>query len=194
MTEERDAMQDAAKPLRTDADRNRKAILAAAERLFAERGFDVPLSEIATAAGVGRATLHRNFATRTDLAFALFERGMQHIRDLASAQKGDAGDFEELFDQKLSSYVRNGGLAEAVQKELASTDFASEKEEIAAILHRAAKRASKKGTLRPDCSSEMFLILQQAMGGVMLSGGTREDRLRRAKIFKTLVMDGLRRR
>ena len=30
--------------------------------------------------------------------------------------------------------------------------------------------------------------------GVMLSGGTREDRLRRAELFKALVLDGLRAR
>ena len=194
MRDEREAVEQTARPLRTDADRNRKAILAAAERLFAERGFDVPLGDIASAAGVGRATLHRNFPTRTDLAFALFERGMHHIREVAATQTGEAGDFEKLFDLKLSHYVRNGGLAEAVQKELASSDFAGERQEIAAILYRAAASEADKGLFRNDCSCEMFLILQQTMGGVMLSGGTRKDRLRRAEIFKELVLNGLRAR
>src|ERR1035437_10755566 len=46
---------------RTDAVRNRVALLAAAQTLYAERGIDVPLEEIAKQAGVGIATLYRNF-------------------------------------------------------------------------------------------------------------------------------------
>lgn len=47
-------------------------ILAAAERLFAERGVDdVGMEEIAKAAGVGVGTLYRRFGDRGGLAFAL---------------------------------------------------------------------------------------------------------------------------
>ncbi|MGI5509956.1 TetR family transcriptional regulator [Streptomyces sp. CA-106131] len=57
---------------RTDATRNRAAILAAAARLFAERGADdVSLDEVAAAAGVGKAALFRRFGDRAGLAAAL---------------------------------------------------------------------------------------------------------------------------
>jgi AcrR family transcriptional regulator len=181
------------RPLRADADRNRRAILVAAERLFAERGFEVPLADIAAAAGVGRATLHRNFATRSDLAFALFERDMQDIRELAARQKGEVRDFEDLLDLKLRCYIRNGGLAEAVQRQQLTKDFAQERAEVAVILHRAAQPAIAAGILRPDLTVGSFLILQMAIGGVMLGGGGPADRVMRAAEVKSLLLDGLKR-
>jgi AcrR family transcriptional regulator len=57
---------------RADATRNRARILAAAERLFADRGAAcVSMDEIAEAAGVGKGTLFRRFGSRAALALAL---------------------------------------------------------------------------------------------------------------------------
>jgi len=57
---------------RADASRNRARILAAAERLFADRGAScVSMDEIAGAAGVGKGTLFRRFGSRAALALAL---------------------------------------------------------------------------------------------------------------------------
>src|ERR1700727_2520791 len=46
---------------RSDARENRDRILAAAAQAFADDGLSVSLVEIARRAGVGNATLHRNF-------------------------------------------------------------------------------------------------------------------------------------
>ncbi|MBW7920803.1 MAG: TetR/AcrR family transcriptional regulator [Rubellimicrobium sp.] len=181
-----------ARPLRADADRNRRAILAAADRVFAERGFDVPLAEIAVEAGVGRATLYRNFSTRTELAFALFERNMREFREFAAALKGDPGDLEALVDLKLALYIRNGGLVEAMQHERRAPDFAQERAEVARILHDAARPGMAAGLLRPDLTVESFAILDHALGGVMLCGGTIHDRRTRGAELKRLLFDGLR--
>jgi AcrR family transcriptional regulator len=63
---------DGAAVERADATRNRARILAAAERLFAERGAAcVSMEEIAEAAGVGKGTLFRRFGSRAALALAL---------------------------------------------------------------------------------------------------------------------------
>src|SRR6185437_11714807 len=58
--------------LRSDAQRNRDRILAAARVIFAEHGLDAPMNEIARKAGVGIATLFRRFPTRDDLVAAVF--------------------------------------------------------------------------------------------------------------------------
>ena len=57
--------------LRADAERNRKRLLEAAHGLFRERGLDVSVAEIARAAGLGRGTLFRNFASKEDLIAAI---------------------------------------------------------------------------------------------------------------------------
>jgi AcrR family transcriptional regulator len=58
---------------RADAQRNREALLSAARTLLAERGLAVQVDELATAAGVGVATLYRNFDSREDLIRAVLE-------------------------------------------------------------------------------------------------------------------------
>lgn len=57
--------------LRADARRNRDRILAAAAELFAVRGPDVALEEIAAAAGVGAGTVYRRFPDRDALIVAV---------------------------------------------------------------------------------------------------------------------------
>jgi AcrR family transcriptional regulator len=63
---------DGEAPERADAARNRRRILDAAERLFAERGpQNVSMDDIARAAGVGKGTLFRRFGDRASLARAV---------------------------------------------------------------------------------------------------------------------------
>src|SRR5712671_2615716 len=55
------------RPHRADAVRNFDTLLSAARAAFAEAGTEVSLEEVARRAGVGIATLYRNFPTREDL-------------------------------------------------------------------------------------------------------------------------------
>ncbi len=57
---------------RADAARNRAKILAAARSAFADPEADVSMAEISRRAGVGMATLYRNFPSRQELLEALF--------------------------------------------------------------------------------------------------------------------------
>ncbi|MFG2676617.1 TetR/AcrR family transcriptional regulator [Streptomyces sp. NPDC048445] len=67
---------------RADATRNREAVLAAADTLFArcESPEAVTMADIAAAAGVGKATLFRGFGDRTGLIHALYEMRLAPIR------------------------------------------------------------------------------------------------------------------
>ena len=56
---------------RSDAERNRDKILAAARTAFADPDAEVSMAEIARRAGVGMATLYRNFPGRRELLEAL---------------------------------------------------------------------------------------------------------------------------
>ncbi|MDX3244633.1 TetR/AcrR family transcriptional regulator [Streptomyces sp. ME18-1-4] len=59
--------------IRSDSVANRDRIVQAATRMFGERGVEVPLDAIATAAGVGSATLHRHFRGRLELVHAVLD-------------------------------------------------------------------------------------------------------------------------
>jgi AcrR family transcriptional regulator len=63
--------------VRSDALFNREKILAAAAETLAARGQNVPLAEIAGAAGVGVGTLYRSFPDRTALMHALEHRAYE---------------------------------------------------------------------------------------------------------------------
>jgi len=57
---------------RADAERNRDKILAAARTAFAEPDAEVSMAEISRRAGVGMATVYRNFPGRQELLEALY--------------------------------------------------------------------------------------------------------------------------
>src|SRR3954470_3537655 len=57
---------------RADAERNRDKILAAARSAFAEPEAEISMAEISRRAGVGMATLYRNFPGRRELLEALY--------------------------------------------------------------------------------------------------------------------------
>ncbi|MFD0279260.1 TetR/AcrR family transcriptional regulator [Kitasatospora sp. NPDC127111] len=67
---------------RKDATRNREAVFAAADALFAEcaRPEDVTMADIAAAAGVGKGTLFRAYGDRTGLIRALYEARLEPVR------------------------------------------------------------------------------------------------------------------
>ena len=59
-------------PKRADAERNRVKILDAARTAFADPQSEVSMAEISRRAGVGMATLYRNFPGRRELLEALY--------------------------------------------------------------------------------------------------------------------------
>lgn len=73
MAAARGAAVKAPRPLRADAQRNRDAILLAARETFEAEGVLASLDGIALRAGVGNATLYRNFPTRDDLLAAVLQ-------------------------------------------------------------------------------------------------------------------------
>lgn len=67
---------------RADAARNRTAILAAAERLFAEHGVAaVSMDAVAAEAGVGKGTLFRRFGDKAGLAAALLNEREAELQE-----------------------------------------------------------------------------------------------------------------
>jgi AcrR family transcriptional regulator len=79
---------------RADAARNVDLLVAAARALFDERGIDIPLDEIARRAGVGNATLYRNFPSRGDLLVAVYSKEVDALRERGAAllQTSDPGE------------------------------------------------------------------------------------------------------
>ena len=75
----------APRAMRADAQRNRDAILAAARVVFEEEGVLASLDGIASRAGIGNATLYRNFPTRNDLLAAVMAVNLAAMLATANA-------------------------------------------------------------------------------------------------------------
>lgn len=75
---------------RKDAARNRAAVLAAADTLFARSDSteDVSMADVAAAAGVGKGTLFRAFGDRTGLIRALYQARFEPV--WGAVEKGPA--------------------------------------------------------------------------------------------------------
>lgn len=91
-----------------DADRTREAVLAAAEALFAKRGYEgVSLNDVAAGAGVSRATPSYFFGSKHELYRAVLARVFVPPQALVErlASLGEAAEPHELMRAAVSEYV-----------------------------------------------------------------------------------------
>jgi AcrR family transcriptional regulator len=93
--------------VRADAQRNYDRIIEVARQVFAERGADASMDEIARRAGVGPGTLYRHFATRDNLHDALMKDWAARID--AAADKAAASELppREVLLGWFEDYVRH---------------------------------------------------------------------------------------
>lgn len=74
---------------RADAERNREKILTAARAAFVDPDADISMAEISRRAGVGMATLYRNFSNRRELLEALYIDEVNAVCEAAETIHGD---------------------------------------------------------------------------------------------------------
>jgi AcrR family transcriptional regulator len=74
---------------RADAERNRGKILAAARTAFADPDTEVSMAEVSRRAGVGMATLYRNFSGRQELLEALYTDEVDAVCEAAVTVGGE---------------------------------------------------------------------------------------------------------
>lgn len=70
----------------------RERLLEAATEVFAQRGLDAPMSEVAVAAGAGVASIYRAFGSKHELLAALVTRRMNQVTAAAEEADRRAGD------------------------------------------------------------------------------------------------------
>lgn len=117
MTESLTGGQNAAKPLRRDAQRNREHLIATARELFSAGELDLRMEEIAKRAGVGVGTLYRHFATRKALTTAVYRQEVETLCAAAPELLTSLPADEALaaFLYRFTAHVAsNPGLATAL--------------------------------------------------------------------------------
>jgi AcrR family transcriptional regulator len=140
------------RPLRADAARNHRAIVAAARAALEQDGPDVPLEEVARRAGVGPSTLYRRFAGREELLAAVFEDYFaERIEPLLAAAGADDDPWHALvavLEGMVDAVLRHRPLLHAVRRSGAvSPDIA---ERALGPLADLVARGQEAGVLRAD--------------------------------------------
>lgn len=139
---------------RADALRNRERIVTAAREMFVEHGPDVPLDEIARRAGVGNATVYRNFPDRDalvrEVVCSVLDRTVRAAQQ-ALAEGGDAFDALERFVHAAAD-ERISALCPMVTSTFDQfhPDLEAARERVERIVGDLMERAKLAGLLRAD--------------------------------------------
>jgi AcrR family transcriptional regulator len=182
--------------MRADARRNRDAIVCAAREVFAEKGADAQMDEIARRARVGVGTLYRNFPAKEDLLDAVIARHFERLAARAGEAVRRASQGEEW--EGFRGYVAWAAEMQAGDRALSGA-MATRSE----LMHAAAidsgliaqielllDQAKRAGAVREDLVVEDIPALVTALGSVA-GAATEKPRWRWDRVL-AVWLDGVR--
>jgi AcrR family transcriptional regulator len=180
--------------LRKDAAINRERLLAAAGELFAERGLDVTLNDIAHHAGVGVGTAYRRFANKEEVIDALFEQRLREVAAVANAALQDPDAWNGLvsfLERSLDMQFGDRGLTEIMNTPtLGDARVSDARDRIAPLIEALVERAKQQGAVRPDLAQSDVIFMQVALSAIMDSSrAVAPDLYRR---YLAIFLDGIR--
>jgi AcrR family transcriptional regulator len=139
------------------ADAKCERLLAAAGEVFAVRGLEAPMSEVAAAAGSGMSSVYRRFASKHELLAALVIRRMEQIAAAARVAEASPGDRWSALRMMLRSLVEGQSaddfMGEARARVADHPEVQAATEQATAALERLLASARAEGRLRSDAST-----------------------------------------
>ena len=157
--------------LRVDAERNRQRIIATAREMFAERGIDVPMEDIARRAGVGVGTLYRRYPTRADLVIAAFEAKMTAYAEAARDALADPdpwSGFCGYVERICAMQAGDRGFTTVLTMSFPTAKrFEADRDRGFADFSALVDRAKAAGRLRADFVTEDLPMVLLANAGVL---------------------------
>lgn len=158
------------RPLRRDAVRNRARILVAAREVFAARGLDATLDDVAAHAGVGVGTVYRRFPGKAELVQTLFEESMATCADLAEAALAEADPAEALVglvEALAERHATDHGLRDVMSGETFGHDrIEASRRRLDAAVREVIVRAQRSGDVHPDLDAGDFPVLMTMISAV----------------------------
>ena len=185
----------AIRPLRADAERNRQRIVSAAKTLFAQRGVDIAVEDIAAEAGVGIGTFYRRFPDRESLVEAVFESKLERV--IAAAR--DALEIDDpwvAFRTYVLTVARMHARDRGLKDVLLCSDRGQERVAgfralIRPLTAQLLERAKAAGALREDVTAFDIPMIHQAVSAI--ADLTRDVSPEYFERTLTLFIDGLAR-
>ena len=160
---------------RADAERNRDKILATARSAFADPGAEISMAEISRRAGVGMATLYRNFPGRRELLEALYADEVNAVCKAAEAAGGETPG--AVLEAWLHRFFAFGTSKRHIASELLEhTDrsnplFDNSRARVLAAGRPLLAAAQRAHEVRDDLALEQ--VLDMVIAIATIHGGTR---------------------
>ena len=186
----RPSADEAERPLRADAKRNREQLISAARAAFSENGTAASLEDIARRAQVGVGTLYRHFPTRQALLEAVYvdevEALCRSAADFADREPWDA--LISWFDRFIDYVATKRALAEEMMATVSADApvFRQCHDAIFTAGEPLLARAKEAGVVRPDAE---FMDVIRMVSGVAMIRNAAPDDVRRVL---AMALDGLR--
>jgi AcrR family transcriptional regulator len=188
------AQPGAPPPLRRDAQHNRDRIVHAARELFAQRGLQVTLNEVAHYAGVGVGTVYRRFPHKDALVEEVFESRLGEVRNLMRAAADDPDPwrgFTGFLYGSLELQAKDRALSDIILgAPLAAERISAMRAELVPIAVGLIDRARAAGQLRADFDvSDLPVLLLMVRTALDITRDTAPDAWRR---FAQIALQGVR--
>ena len=174
---------------RADARRNHDDVFAAAVAVFAERGLEATIPEIAARAGVGKATVYRSYPTKAALVDAVADAQLKWLEARVQSADAEADPFEALA-------ALLGDIAQRLaQDRLFSHTLARTRAERAeraddATIPSILAAAQRQGRIRADATAQDIQVLVGGFSRILLDMGIHDPAVWRR--YTTLVLLALR--
>jgi AcrR family transcriptional regulator len=169
-----------ARPLRQDAARNRRHLVAAARRVFGRDGLDSGVEAVARQAGVGTGTLYRHFPSKDDLVAALLEDLSDEVLESARAALAhqDGSGIWEFMQSTGAIQAESQGLLALLWREGHRPERVAS---IREIITELVDDAHRHQTLVTDVGQPDILLVLHGLRGVIESAaGDDESSVSRA--------------
>lgn len=176
--------------MRRDTQRNRRALLHAARRVFETDGLDAPLEVVAEAAGLSRTSLHRHFASRADLLAEIWADDVADTEADAARFAEHPDAFVRLFDATIAQQIDRRSIhPDAAQIE--SPGIVALAARFVAAVESTIAVSRAAGVLRADLSDSAAV---RALGMAIMAVWTpadRDERVRVAAEVRDILLRGM---
>ena len=178
---------------RADAVRNRERVIAAAAEVFAEKGEDAVVPEIAARAGVGKGTVYRCFPTKDHLVAAVATERVRWFEREARAA-ADAEDSWAAFATFMTHFAEalscDRGMVFSMSQRIDLPELAEARAGAQTAIAELMARAKAQGTMRADAEPADLRILLSGVAHALIGAQERDPVVWRR--YAQLVVDALR--
>ncbi|RJL19188.1 TetR/AcrR family transcriptional regulator [Bailinhaonella thermotolerans] len=180
--------------LRRDAEHNRRRTLEAAREVFAARGLQATLNDVAHHAGLGVGTVYRRFPNKEALAEVVYAGRLEDIHAAARAALEGPDAYQALkavLEHVMEQAAADRGLRELIRRGAGDSEpIARARQGIVESCGRLIARAREQGAIRDDITvADLAPIVTMIDSVLDLPSAGPVQAWRR---YLALILDGLR--